>query len=361
MDIITKRIIENFKKLSLNFSIVDIEGHNIFSTTPKQTSFDVQALIKEQYLDIFELKQNQLLSGYVILHDKLSVREKDIIQQYLVQIHDFVNREHELVTHESKQMFWKNVLYGNIEQDQLKEYMSKFNIAKSSRYAHALLKITPELEIKSEHLEFIQRILKQYIGDYTLIHAYAIGLGEVVILLELSLTKESALSQIKKQFKVYDADIIKQLKSCSAFQNKSIILGLSESEYYIEELSVLFLPLLDFIRTAYQLHPSSRVILYENDPMYMLLNHIPSSVAAGFVERVLKKLRAKNNQSIESLQALFNNDLNVSRAAQSLGVHRHTLEYRLHIIQKETEADPLKFNDALEFALAILLKELYNL
>ncbi|HLD22098.1 MAG TPA: hypothetical protein VJB65_04320, partial [Patescibacteria group bacterium] len=192
MDIITKRIIENFKKLSLNFSIVDIEGHNIFSTTPKQTSFDVQALIKEQYLDIFELKQNQLLSGYVILHDKLSVREKDIIQQYLVQIHDFVNREHELVTHESKQMFWKNVLYGNIEQDQLKEYMSKFNIAKSSRYAHALLKITPELEIKSEHLEFIQRILKQYIGDYTLIHAYAIGLGEVVILLELSLTKESA-------------------------------------------------------------------------------------------------------------------------------------------------------------------------
>lgn len=361
MELLVKKVQNTFQEMPFHFSIVDVEGKVLFSTTSKETPFNMQSLLETNTLDIFELKSNDLLAGYIIFHDILAEREKIIIRHYLQDIHTHIDRELSIILQESRETFWKNVLYGNLSEEEYHLYMDKFNIPKSSVYAHAVLKITPPFDIQKEDLECISSVLKQYIENYASIHTHVVGDGEVVLLFEYTYTTESPVAKIKNQLKVYGSDIIKQLKHHDNFAKRCIIIGVSEHEYYIESLSEAFMALRDFVRTAYQLHKKSLMIFYENKPIYMLLNQIPPLRAEGYVNMVFRDLDKKHGDPIQSLKALFDNDLNVSRAATSLHVHRHTLEYRLHAIQRATEADPLKFHNALQFALAILLKELYDL
>lgn len=364
MELLAKKIRLIFEDLAFNFSIVDIEGKIIFSTTPKKTPFEIKQLIEEKTLDIFDLRENDLLIGHIIFHDRLTEREKALIKRYVFDIHQHVDREREIILKETKETFWRNVLYGNVQPNEFKLFLDKFNISKSSLYAHVLMKITPAVTLHKQELNFICSVFNQYVGEQSLVHAHDMGEGEVVVLFEYSYnisTEESPLRYLRNQVKVYSTDIIAQLQHHPTMHNASIIIAVSEHEYYIEGLSAPFLPLREFIRTAYQLHQHSRVIFFENKPIYMLLNLIPPQAAERYVQMVLGKIDHRHHDAIASLKALFDHDLNVSRAAHALKVHRHTLEYRLQSIKKETELDPMHFQTALQFALAILLKEVYDL
>ena len=59
---------------------------------------------------------------------------------------------------------------------------------------------------------------------------------------------------------------------------------------------------------------------------------------------------------MNTLDCLFKNDLNVSRASRALYMHRNTLIYRLNKISELTGLDPRGFSDAVTF---IILHKLY--
>lgn len=52
---------------------------------------------------------------------------------------------------------------------------------------------------------------------------------------------------------------------------------------------------------------------------------------------------------VDSCMSLFENDLNVSLAAQNLYMHRNTLLYRIKKIKRLTNLDVTKFCDAVTF------------
>jgi carbohydrate diacid regulator len=51
----------------------------------------------------------------------------------------------------------------------------------------------------------------------------------------------------------------------------------------------------------------------------------------------------------------FENDLNVSKTAHDLFIHRNTLVYRLDKIQKLTRLDLRKFTDAITFKITLMV------
>lgn len=59
-----------------------------------------------------------------------------------------------------------------------------------------------------------------------------------------------------------------------------------------------------------------------------------------------------------TVEALFQADLNTSRAAKSLGVHRNTLIYRMHRIEEITGVNLSNFYDAKKFYLCWLAKKI---
>jgi carbohydrate diacid regulator len=57
---------------------------------------------------------------------------------------------------------------------------------------------------------------------------------------------------------------------------------------------------------------------------------------------------------------LLNADLSPSRTADQLGIHRHTLSYRLEKIANLTGLNPRQFSAAAQFSAALLLQKIHE-
>jgi carbohydrate diacid regulator len=86
-----------------------------------------------------------------------------------------------------------------------------------------------------------------------------------------------------------------------------------------------------------------------------LMHTIEPARAQRFKERMVTKTVAKY---ADTLQAFFDNNLNIQQTADDLFIHRNTLTYRLTKIQEETGYDPKHFKDALTLQLALWTAEL---
>jgi len=72
-----------------------------------------------------------------------------------------------------------------------------------------------------------------------------------------------------------------------------------------------------------------------------------------FSRDLLEKL-GEHDEVIETLQAFFDLDMSLTKTAETLGIHRNTLVYRLDRIKATLGLDPRQFDDAVQIKLAIL-------
>jgi len=72
-----------------------------------------------------------------------------------------------------------------------------------------------------------------------------------------------------------------------------------------------------------------------------------------FSRELLDRL-GENNEIIQTLEAFFDFDMSLTKTADTLGIHRNTLVYRLDRITETLGLDPRAFDDAVQIKLAIL-------
>lgn len=70
----------------------------------------------------------------------------------------------------------------------------------------------------------------------------------------------------------------------------------------------------------------------------------------------LSLLSRLDSKLIDTMQALFENNLQLSATADQLQIHRHTLSYRLEKIKERCQLNPLLFEDALKLQIALWFK-----
>ena len=104
---------------------------------------------------------------------------------------------------------------------------------------------------------------------------------------------------------------------------------------------------------------SGRVFVYCRQILERLADLIPEERAAAVRREILPPdaERALTPEILETIQAFFQNDLNLSTTARQLYIHRNTLLYRMEKIRKETGLDLRKFEDAVIFRMATILPE----
>jgi carbohydrate diacid regulator len=104
--------------------------------------------------------------------------------------------------------------------------------------------------------------------------------------------------------------------------------------------------------------------------IYLYQDYIYSEFLWGIekekVEEFLKKSRIgedllKDEELMQTLNAFFRNNLNLSETARDLYIHRNTLVYRLDKVLKISGLDARKFDEALILKLAITLARLYDI
>ncbi|MBQ8741981.1 MAG: helix-turn-helix domain-containing protein [Clostridia bacterium] len=104
------------------------------------------------------------------------------------------------------------------------------------------------------------------------------------------------------------------------------------------------------------------IISYENLGIGRLIYQLPTTLCEMFLQEVFKKgpLESLDRETLMTIQAFFENNLNVSETSRKLFVHRNTLVYRLEKIRKLTGLDLREFEHAITFKVALMVKKYLN-
>lgn len=105
--------------------------------------------------------------------------------------------------------------------------------------------------------------------------------------------------------------------------------------------------------------PEKSTVNYENLGIGRLIYQLPATLCEMFLQEVFKRgsLEALDRETLMTIQAFFDNNLNVSETSRKLFVHRNTLVYRLEKIKKVTGLDLREFEDAITFKVALMVQK----
>lgn len=100
------------------------------------------------------------------------------------------------------------------------------------------------------------------------------------------------------------------------------------------------------------------VLNYNRLGIGRLVYQLPLEMCTLFLKEVFHddSFDALDAETLLTIQKFFENDLNVSETSRQLYVHRNTLVYRLEKIKRITGLDLAKFDDAITFKVAMLVK-----
>ncbi len=101
-----------------------------------------------------------------------------------------------------------------------------------------------------------------------------------------------------------------------------------------------------------------RIKKYDDLGIGRLIYKLPEDACNAFLDEVFKdgSFESLDDETMHTIHSFFKNSLNVSETSRQLFVHRNTLVYRLDKIQKLTGLDLRKFDDAVVFKVAMLVK-----
>ena len=101
------------------------------------------------------------------------------------------------------------------------------------------------------------------------------------------------------------------------------------------------------------------VLAYNELGIGRLIYQLPYSLCEMFLKEVFRgdALEHFDKETLATVNAFFENDLNISETARKMYLHRNTLGYRLDKIQKTTGLDVKKFDEALTFKIALMVSD----
>ena len=101
------------------------------------------------------------------------------------------------------------------------------------------------------------------------------------------------------------------------------------------------------------------VLAYNELGIGRLIHQLPISLCEMFLKEVFHghAIEQFDKETLATVNAFFENDLNISETARKMYLHRNTLGYRLDKIQKTTGLDVKKFEDALTFKIALMVSD----
>ena len=100
------------------------------------------------------------------------------------------------------------------------------------------------------------------------------------------------------------------------------------------------------------------IINYESLGLGRIIYQLPTTLCEMFLNEVFKKnpIETLDEDTLETINKFFENNLNVSETSRKLYVHRNTLVYRLEKIKKITGLDLREFDHAIVFKVAMMVK-----
>ena len=99
------------------------------------------------------------------------------------------------------------------------------------------------------------------------------------------------------------------------------------------------------------------IISYENLGIGRLIYQLPLPLCKMFIKEIFdgRSPDEFDEETLQTINKFFENNLNVSETSRQLYIHRNTLVYRLDKLQKSTGLDLRVFEDAITFKIALMV------
>lgn len=136
------------------------------------------------------------------------------------------------------------------------------------------------------------------------------------------------------------------------------VIGISTNAHHLRELADRYKEAQVAIDVGRVFESGKSIINYESLGLGRIIYQLPTTLCEMFLNEVFKKspIETLDEDTIETINKFFENNLNVSETSRKLYVHRNTLVYRLEKIKKITGLDLREFDHAIVFKVAMMVK-----
>ncbi len=104
------------------------------------------------------------------------------------------------------------------------------------------------------------------------------------------------------------------------------------------------------------------IVAYSRLGIGRLIYQLPTSLCKMYIKEVFRdgSQEELDEETLSTINRFFDDNLNVSETSRNLFIHRNTLVYRLDKLQKLTDLDLRKFDDAVAFKIALMVLKYMN-
>jgi len=137
------------------------------------------------------------------------------------------------------------------------------------------------------------------------------------------------------------------------------VIGISTTAKHLRELADKYKEAQVAIEVGRIFEEEKSIVCYENLGLGRIIYQLPTTLCEMFLNEVFKKnpIETLDEDTLETINRFFENNLNVSETSRKLYVHRNTLVYRLEKIKKLTGLDLREFDHAIVFKVAMMVKK----
>ena len=137
------------------------------------------------------------------------------------------------------------------------------------------------------------------------------------------------------------------------------VIGIGNVSEHLRELADSYKEAQIAIEVGKVFDTEKSILNYDNLGIGRLIYQLPTTLCEIFLDEVFKRnsIDALDHETLFTINKFFENNLNVSETSRRLFVHRNTLVYRLGKIKKLTGLDLQKFDHAIVFKVALMVKK----
>lgn len=194
-------------------------------------------------------------------------------------------------------------------------------------------------------VEVIQRLFPDKQRDFVL------NINEADVVVVKALPNANCPEEIMKTARAIERVMHEELGA-------KTVIGISTNARHLRELADRYKEAQVAIDVGRIFEADKTIINYETLGLGRIIYQLPTTLCEMFLNEVFKKnpIETLDEDTLETINRFFENNLNVSETSRKLYVHRNTLVYRLEKIKKITGLDLREFDHAIVFKVAMMVK-----
>ena len=247
----------------------------------------------------------------------------------------------------NKAAFVKNIISDNILPGDV--YVRAKELHFTTDVPRAVLLIRQLNNTDIAVLEHVQNLFPDRQHDFVL----SVSESDIVVIKEL--TTEDA----SEQMCALGQELVKSIRDTLHIET---VVGIGTTARHLRELADRYKEAQVAIDVGKIFEHDLPVIHYENLGIGRIIYQLPVTLCEMFLSEAFKRnpIEALDEDTLDTINRFFENNLNVSETARKLYVHRNTLVYRLEKVKKITGLDLREFEDAILFKVAVMVKQYLN-